>query len=96
MKKKIKARRYWQRPKNQYLYESQKVAQYYSGFAADKVAPVFVLPADAASVERMVEQMAEVIRGQKMCDIHPALREVLQEQARAALAAIGIKGGKSE
>lgn len=52
-----------------------------------KTTPVFVLPADAASVEAMVEQMAAAI--------DPSVYDACSiKAARAALAAIGIKSSK--
>ncbi len=99
---KIKAQRYWRTPNSLRIYGTKKTAKYYSGFAADKVAPVYVLPADAASVEAMVEQMAEMIfctdatddRGINLFnDLSGSWQEHYRTNARAALAAIGIKGG---
>ena len=85
--KKIKARKMWGGPKLANVYLLRKHAEYYSGFSASKVAPKFVLPADAASVERMVEQIRERWDdGTTPCSA--------KDLAIAALAAIGIGGAK--
>jgi len=53
---------------------------------------VYILPADAASVERMVDQMAVAACKSTFGDFnHPSMIENYQREARAALAAIGIK-----
>lgn len=83
--RKIKAKRYWKTSSGTFLHPDKKSAQYFSGFNAAEVAPVVVLPADAASVERMVVQITvEWMKGG-----HHSVYDL----ARSALAAIGIKGG---
>lgn len=90
---KIKAQRYWRTPNSLRIYGTKKTANYYSGFAASKLAPVYVLPADAASVERMVEQMARAFAPNSVPWDHLGYEKqvLFIEKARAALAAIGIK-----
>lgn len=61
------------------------------GWNPDEVTPMSALPADAASVERMVEQMSREIHAHD-----DPFQYSYGDMARAALAAIGItaKGGK--
>lgn len=94
--KKIKAKRYWRRPHSLQLYGTKEIAQYYSGFAALEVAPVVVLPADAASVEAMVEQMAKAMSSNAIPWDHIGYgaQQARLAAMRAALAAIGIGGAK--
>ncbi len=95
--KKIKARKMW---------AFAHLACYAQRLAAlcycRKTTPVFVLPADDASVESMVEQMARALFSdtyKNYLHFNPSLFEAAKEyernfykaQARAALAAIGIK-----
>lgn len=93
--KKIKARRYWKYVDGNYLFTNR--LELYRGA---KVESGYVLPADAASVEAMVEQMAEMIfctdatddRGINLFnDLSGSWQEHYRTNARAALAAIGIK-----
>lgn len=93
--KKIKARRYWKTPTSLLLHKNKRAAQYFSGFDAKHVIRTYVLPADAASVERMVEQMAKA-----WCEnavpwdhIGYGAQQIRLKMFRVALAAIGIKGG---
>jgi hypothetical protein len=106
---KVKAKRYWKTAaaklgggRGIYLYADKKSAHYFSGFNAAKVKPVAVLPADADSIERMVEQMARALFAdtyKNYLHFDPSLFNELREyernfykaQARAALAAIGVK-----
>jgi len=81
---KVKARKYWRGRNTCVLYPKKESAVYYAGFSPYAVNSVFLLPADAESVERMVgqiekewEDMAEHFTAEKI--------------AHAALAAIGIK-----
>ena len=55
---------------------------------------VYSLPADAASVEAMVEQMARTIQGTTYFATQNHIHAEYHDQARAALAAIGIKSTK--
>jgi hypothetical protein len=80
--KKIKAKRYWKTACGSYLYADKKSAQYFSGFHAGQVAPVTVLPADADSIERMVNQIVLAMSKTDGTGV---------DLARAALAAIGVK-----
>lgn len=57
--------------------------------------PVFVLPADAESVERMVEQGAEAISGNPgWAQFDEKLRELYRATIRTALAAVGLRAAK--
>ena len=62
-----------------YYYKTYKIKTYVE------------LPADANSIERIVEQMAEAACKSTFGDFkHPAMIENYQREARAALAAIGV------
>jgi hypothetical protein len=86
--KKIKARKMWKVDYCNSLRSSRHKAQTVGGFLTnDKTTTQYVLPADAASIERMVEQMAEAIA--------PSVYDACAiDAARAALAAIGITKGR--
>ena len=69
-------------------------------YAKRGVTPYYVLPADADSIERMVEQMARAMCGNdfsnegdgaKLYLLDDWRAESYRDQARAALAAIGVK-----
>ena len=79
---KVKARKMW-RSATGSVWEGKDFAKM-SGNLEPK--PVFTLPADADSIERMVEQMARAMQ-----DAH-AVQTVMTfpQLARAALAAIGV------
>ena len=87
--KAVKAVKYWAAPESINLYQSRKEALYFSGFHAPKVKPVALLPVDAASVESMTEQMAKTMHAENKF----YQWSEMEKFARAALAAIGIKGG---
>lgn len=97
--KKIKARKMWGSAiatPTVLLFSTKTTSSVFSG---SRIAPVAVLPADAASVEAMVEQMAQAAYHcahpkTKLPPIDRLLGEAYRKIARAALAAIGIKGGK--
>jgi hypothetical protein len=84
--KAVKAVKYWAAPESINLYRSRKEARYFSGFHAPTVNPVALLPLDAASVDRMVEQV-------KQAWIDSDESDHIDDIARITLAAIGIKGG---
>lgn len=92
---KIKARKYWRRPDSLNLHEARKTAQHFSGFEAKYIESVCLLPADAASVEAMVEQMAKAMSSNAIPWDHIGYgaQQARLAAMRAALAAIGIKGG---
>ena len=85
--KKIKAKRYWKTASGTFLHPAKKSAQYFSGFNAAEVAPVVVLPADAGSVEAMVDQ-ANIGITMSLSDGRSGVTS--RELARAALSSIGI------
>ena len=85
--KAVKAVKYWKSSGGSYLYPDKKAAQYFSGFQAPSVKPVAVLPMDAESVRRMVDEIAMTIAAMSGTNASD------EDVARAALAAIGIKGG---
>lgn len=94
--KPVKAKRYYKTENGTLLYPTLKQAQYFSGFNAPNVAPVAVLPCDKASVDAMVEQVAVGISSNKWVvwdDVTEEVKIGFRLRARAALAAIGIKGG---
>lgn len=70
--------------------KTHKVANYFAALHNVSVKPVAVLPLDAASVEAMVDQMAYYIDLEISSIDNPIL---MKAAARAALDAIGIKGG---
>ena len=80
---KVKARKYWRGRNTCVLYPKKESAVYYAGFSPYAVNSVYVLPADADSIERIVEQITrEWSGGHYKCT---------SDLARAALAAIGVK-----
>lgn len=87
----VKARRMWTCGENVTAPKSR--AQYFSGL--EQTSPAFVLPADSASVERMLEQGVNAIM-----EMYPSAEmdaAAVRMDVRAVLAAIGItsaKGGK--
>jgi hypothetical protein len=86
-KAKVKARKYWRGRNTCLLYPKKESAVYYAGFGPYAVNSVYVLPADAESIERMVEQINHGIMSLSDGRDHYTSRDL----ARAALAAIGIK-----
>ena len=87
--KKIKAAGYWKSASGSYLYPDMKSAQYFSGFNADKIQPVAVIPCDKASVDAMIEQMAKTMHAENKF----YQWSDMEKFARAALASIGIMKG---
>jgi hypothetical protein len=85
--KAIKAVKFWKSAGGSYAYPNKKCAQYFSGLQAPSVKPVAVLPMDAESVERMVEEIGMTIAAMSGTSASD------EDVARAALAAIGVKGG---
>ena len=86
--KAIKAVKFWKSAGGSYLYPDKKAAQYFSGFQAPTVKPVALLPVDAASVAKMVDQVLVALLekcGRESGNI---------DFARVALAAIGINGAR--
>lgn len=83
----VKAVKFWKSAGGSYLYPDKKAAQYFSGFQAPTVNPVAVIPMDAASVRWMVEEIGMTIAAMSGTNASD------EDVARAALAAIGIKGG---
>ena len=89
-KAKVKARKYWRGRHTRVLYPNKESAVYYAGFGPYAVNSVFLLPADAESIERMVEQMArEMVPAYATATA--GLQERIRDKARAGLAAIGVK-----
>ena len=84
----MKAVKYWKTPEGHYLYENRKEAGYFSGFDAPKVAPVALVPMDEASVDEMIAQISTAIWQYERNQV-----QTYGGLSRAALAAIGIKGG---
>lgn len=80
--------------------KARKIIDYCGRKVSANVQPVFVLPADADSIERMVEQMAQSMFSTRYyCTMNedPEVKSKYMDLARAALAAIGVKakgGGK--
>lgn len=72
---------------DQELYYLKSNAIRFSGLYANDVKPVAVLPVDAASVRIMVEEIGMTIAAMSGTNASD------EDVARAALAAIGIKGG---
>jgi len=87
--KAVKAVKMWKAEGGSYAYPNKKCAQYFSGFQAPSVKPVALLPVDAASVEAMIEKMAKAMHEENKFYQWGDMEKF----ARAALAAIGIKGG---
>lgn len=84
--KPVKARCSCAIPGSNTMHSSKATARYYAGFSANEVARLFVLPADADSVARMVAQVATVLAGTSGTNMSD------EDVAKGALAAIGITG----
>ena len=92
MEKKIKARKMWGSTTvtpTVVLFSTEDSGSVFNG---SRIAPFYVLPSDAASVEAMVDQANHGIMS--LSDGCSGVTS--RDMARAALAAIGIKGGKSK
>jgi hypothetical protein len=86
---KVKARKYWRGRNTCVLYPKKESAVYYAGFGPYAVNSVFLLPADAESIERMVAQIQDAMLSEFA---YTRTGEINREGlARAALAAIGVK-----
>lgn len=101
--KAVKAKKMW-RYLDHRPYHKRENAANYSGVKLKDVKHVALIPIDAESVESMVEQMARALFSdtyKNYLHFNPSLFDAAKEyeinfykaQARAALAAIGIKGG---